>query len=156
MDYEPIFRIANLYPMPFWLLMILAPTWPTTKRIISSLWIFVPLAVAYSALLIFAVAGGNAATGNAMNNVDLASLVSAAGIANLLGTVPGATVGWIHFLAFDLFVGRWMYLDSRKCGITPWIMWLPILFTLLAGPMGWLIYMLIRAVTDRRDKRKPA
>ena len=43
------------------------------------------------------------------------------GIAGLLGTPTGATIGWIHFLAFDLFVGRWVYLDSRTRQITAWV-----------------------------------
>ena len=44
------------------------------------------------------------------------------GIAALLGSPVGATIAWMHFLAFDLFVGRWIYLDSRERGIAAWIM----------------------------------
>ena len=34
-------------------------------------------------------------------------------VAALLGTPAGATIAWAHFLAFDLFVGRWIYLDAH-------------------------------------------
>lgn len=42
-------------------------------------------------------------------------------IAALLGTATGATIAWAHFLAFDVFVGRWVFLDARERGISPWI-----------------------------------
>ena len=41
------------------------------------------------------------------------------GVAALLGTPVGAAAGWAHFIAFDLFVGRWMYLDARERGLHP-------------------------------------
>ncbi|MCB0074886.1 MAG: DUF4281 domain-containing protein, partial [Caldilineaceae bacterium] len=54
--------------------------------------------------------------------------------------------GWVHFLAFDLFVGRWVYLDSRARGITAWLV-SPILFVvLMLGPLGFLLYMAVRAL----------
>jgi hypothetical protein len=65
-------------------------------------------------------------------------------IAPMLGTPEGATVAWVHFLAFDLFVGRWVYLDARARGITPWLT-SPLLFlTLMLGPAGLLGHLLVR------------
>jgi Domain of unknown function (DUF4281) len=66
------------------------------------------------------------------------------GLAALLGSPVGATIGWLHFLAFDLFVGRWIYLDSRERGITAWVI-APVLFlTLMLGPCGFLLYLMVR------------
>ena len=67
-------------------------------------------------------------------------------VLTVLGTPAGATVGWVHFLAFDLFVGRWVYLDSRARGISAWLV-SPILFVVLMfGPLGFLIYVAARAL----------
>ena len=67
----------------------------------------------------------------------------------LLGSPAGATVGWIHFLAFDLFVGRWAYLDSLERNIHPLVM-APILFLILMfGPLGFLFYLAARAIAAR-------
>jgi hypothetical protein len=68
------------------------------------------------------------------------------GVATLLGSPVGATIAWVHFLTFDLFVGRWIYLDSRERQISAWIM-APVLFlTLILGPVGFLFYLVVRAL----------
>jgi Domain of unknown function (DUF4281) len=71
---------------------------------------------------------------------------SLSGIATLLGTPAGATIAWVHFLAFDLFVGRWVYLDSRKKQISPLIVSPILFFVLMLGPLGFLAYLLLRLV----------
>jgi Domain of unknown function (DUF4281) len=72
-------------------------------------------------------------------------------IAALLGTLYGATVSWAHFLAFDLFVGRWVYLDSRERKISSWYI-SPILFlVLMLGPLGLLLYLLTRSIFSAQD-----
>lgn len=71
-------------------------------------------------------------------------------IAALLGTPAGATIGWIHFLAFDLFVGRWVYLDSRERNSSAWLV-SPILFVVLMfGPIGLLLYLVVRRFATRQ------
>ncbi len=105
---ETLFQLANLYIMPFWLLMIFLPHWSWTKRIIGSLWFIAPLAIAYALLIIPQMGGGGGGlVADLMNPTT-------EGLAKLLGNPAGVAVGWIHFLAFDLFVGRWEYLDSRE------------------------------------------
>ncbi|MFN8491450.1 MAG: ABA4-like family protein [Caldilineaceae bacterium] len=129
-----LFQFANLWIMPFWLLMIVLPHWGWTKRIIGSFWIVAPLLLAY-ALLVLPQA---LAVLPALLNPTIP------GIAALLGTPAGAAIGWIHFLAFDLFVGRWVYLDSRTRQLTAWLA-SPILFLILMfGPFGLLLYLLVR------------
>jgi hypothetical protein len=59
-------------------------------------------------------------------------------ITKLLGDRNGAAVGWIHFLSSDLFVGRWIYLDSLERGKTARV---SLLATCLAGPLGLLSYL---------------
>jgi hypothetical protein len=52
--------------------------------------------------------------------------------------------GWIHYLAFDLFVGSWEARDARDRGV-PYLALVPCLvLTFLFGPAGWLLYLLIR------------
>jgi len=133
---ETIFALGNFVVLPFWLLMIFAPGWAWTRRIIASPWIAAPPAILY--LLMFGMLAQGAAGGPPL---DLAVFGSASGVASLLSNPAGATVGWMHFLTFDLFVGRWAYLDSRERGLSPWLMG-PVLFAILiAGPLGFLIYL---------------
>src|SRR5690348_6109606 len=112
-----LFSLSNLLVMPFWLLMIALPHWRWTQRIMRS-----PLVSAAPALLYAALVLPRA--GELL--LALAS-PTAGGVAALLGTPAGATIGWAHFLAFDLFVGRWVYLDSRERAVSAWLM-APVLF----------------------------
>ena len=65
----------------------------------------------------------------------------------LLFSNPWALLaGWVHYLAFDLFVGSWEVRDSQARGIPHWLV-LPCLFlTFMFGPAGWLLYMAVRVV----------
>jgi hypothetical protein len=140
---ETIFSLSSLLVMPFWLLMIALPHWRWTSRLMRS-----PLVCAAPALLYLALALPR--IGELLAAVARPTLP---GIAAVLGTPAGATLAWAHFLAFDLFVGRWIYLDSRERGLSAWIM-APLLFlTLMLGPIGFLGYLAVRAITNARQPR---
>jgi hypothetical protein len=129
-----LFDASFLLVAPFWLLMIALPGWRVTGRVIASPWIAAPAAALYLALVIPGLPG-------VLGAVSSPSLEA---IAPMLGTPEGATVAWAHFLAFDLFVGRWVYLDARARGMTPWLT-SPLLFlTLMLGPAGLLGHLLVR------------
>jgi hypothetical protein len=131
---ETLFKIGNLSILSFWVLMILLPRWRVTKRLIGSPLICAAPAALYAALVIPRFAE----IWPAVSNPELP------GISALLGSPVGATIAWLHFLAFDLFVGRWIYLDGRDRGITSWVM-APVLFlTLMLGPCGFLLYLIAR------------
>ncbi len=72
-----------------------------------------------------------------------------------LFTVDGLLLaGWIHYLAFDLFVGSWIVSDSRSQSIHHLII-VPVLFaTFMAGPAGLVGYLLIRSVATLVAKRR--
>lgn len=60
------------------------------------------------------------------------------------------TAGWIHYLAFDLLIGCWIKRNSLRHGI-PHIVIVPVLFvTLMLGPVGLLLYLLIRTIKTKR------
>jgi hypothetical protein len=61
-------------------------------------------------------------------------------------------VAWAHLLAFDLFVGRWAYLDSRQHDISAWIASPLLFFILMAGPLGFLVYLGGRTAVLRRKQ----
>lgn len=142
---ETLFNLSNLFIMPFWLMMILLPHWRWTQRIMATLWPIVPLAAVYAVLLLTQM-GGDAAESLMNPTIN--------GIAALLGTPAGAAVGWIHFLAFDLFVGRWAYLDSRQRQLSAWFVSPTLFFVLMAGPLGLLLYLAVRWGEEKVKSRK--
>lgn len=137
---ETIFQLSSLLVMPFWLLMILLPHWRRTKRIMASLWTVVAAALLYAIL----VAPHFVLLLSKFLNPTLET------ISALLGQPEFALVGWVHFLAFDLFVGRWAYLDSREHGLSVWIVSPILFFVLMFGPLGLLLYLATRRLLLRR------
>lgn len=137
---ERIFELTNLVVLPFWLLMIALPRARVTGRVMRAPWVSALLAAVYVTLVAPRVA----------TLLPLLARPTLASVASLLGTPEGATLAWVHFLAFDLFVGRWMYLDARERGVPALALSPVLLLTLLFGPAGLLAYLGVRAATGRR------
>jgi hypothetical protein len=131
---DSIFSQSVLLVAPFWILMIFAPTWSWTERLADSHLIVLPAAFLYG-LLVATQIDTVAATLFSPTLVDLMALLS---------SELGTTTAWVHFLAFDLFVGRWIYRDGRDREMPPYLL-SPLLFlTLLFGPVGFLGYCILR------------
>jgi hypothetical protein len=131
-----LFRLSNFLVLPFWALMILLPRWRWTTRIIRSAFVSAAPAVLYAALVLPRL-------GEIWPAVSQPTL---SGVAALLASPAGATIAWVHFLALDLFVGRWIYLDSQQRRASAWLI-APVLFlTLMLGPAGFLFYLFVRYV----------
>ncbi|KAA2253849.1 DUF4281 domain-containing protein [Solihabitans fulvus] len=137
---ESLFGVTFLAALPFWALLILAPTWSWTRRVAASPLIVLPPLVIYAVLVL----------------PDLATVLPAVthpqfdGIRTLLGSGTGAAIAWAHFIAFDLFVGRFLYLDSRRRDIHPLVMAPLMVLTILLAPLGLLAYLAVRRPVSRR------
>lgn len=141
-----LFSTSGLLVMPFWLLMVLAPRWRWTERVVRSPAIVAGPVILYAALVLPRVL----ALAPALARPELAT------IAGLLGTPVGATIAWAHFLALDLFAGRWIYLDGRARDLSPWVVSPVLVATLLFAPLGLAAYaavLLARRVPVRSAVR---
>lgn len=140
---DTIFSLSSLLVLPLWGLMILLPHWRWTRRLMQSPLSFVAPALLYAALVLPELG----TVWPVVTNPTLPALIA------LLSTPVGATIGWVHFLAFDLFVGRWAYLDSQERGISALLM-APVLFLILMiGPAGLLLYLALRMVEPLLRRR---
>ena len=140
---EILFELSGLLTLPFWVLMLLLPGRRLTERAVRSPWIAAGPAVLYALLVL----------PHFVEHAPVLMRPELGKIANLLGSPAGATISWAHFLAFDLFVGRWIYLDGRRRSASAWLM-APVLFlTLLFGPLGFLLHLCLRRAFGRS---KPA
>jgi hypothetical protein len=129
-----LFSLTFTVAAPFWALMILLPHWSWTRRIIGSPLIVVPPLLIYAVLVL----------GSLTEVLPAVASPTLGGVRELLGTADGAAAGWAHMIAFDLFVGRWSYLDSRARGIPALVMAPVLLLTILLGPIGLLVYLLVQ------------
>ncbi len=139
-----LFRLSNLLVLPFWALMILLPRWRWTARILRSPFVSAAPALIYAQLVL-----------PRLDTIWPAiARPTLTGVAALLGSPEGATIAWVHFLAFDLFIGRWIYLDSQERRLSA-LLTAPVLFlALMLGPLGFLLYLVIRAVATSREAGK--
>jgi hypothetical protein len=62
--------------------------------------------------------------------------------------------GWIHYLAFDLFVGAWEVRDAQRQGIHHLLVIPCLLATLMAGPAGLALYWLLRVLVGFVKQRQ--
>lgn len=125
-----LFNIANAYVLPFWLAMVFLPNWNLTKKVIGSYWFVLPLIGLYLYYLIVTVDPEAAAT---LSNPQLAD------IAKFFGEEGAAGAGWMHFLAMDLFIGRWIYWQGQEKKI-----WTAhsLILCLFFGPVGLLSHII--------------
>ena len=129
-----LFTLTFAVAAPFWALMILLPRWSWTARIVGSPLIVLPVLVIYALVVI-------PAFGEVLPAVVSPTL---GGVRDLLGTADGAAAAWAHMIAFDLFVGRWSWLDSRERHVPALVMAPVLVLTILLGPFGLLAYLALR------------
>lgn len=142
---ETLFSLASATALLGWALLALAvflrarAPLVTAARLVAAL-----LAGLYVALLVRGVALGPGLP-------EGAGFSTLAGVEALFARREAILGGWVHFLAFDLFVGSWEAEDAGKRRMPGWLI-LPCLFlTLMAGPAGLLLYLLLAA--GWRDRR---
>jgi hypothetical protein len=133
---EILFSFCGLLAFAGWSLLILAPGWAAR---FPSAWI-VPavIAVVYTAIVAMRFPSAEGGFG------------SLADVARLFQDPWMLLAGWIHYLAFDLFIGAWEVRDARRLGL-PHLLVIPcLLLTFLFGPAGLLAYLVLRAGMRRR------
>ncbi len=137
---DALFAVVNPIPLPAWLLLLVAPRWRFTLPLVRLL--IVPmLAIAYITLI---AARFGASSG------DFSSL---AGVQRLFADPHTLLAGWVHYLAFDLFVGAWIVEDALARRVPFWARIVPLPLTLMFGPAGLLLYLVLRQITAANKTR---
>lgn len=66
-------------------------------------------------------------------------------VATLLGSREMLLAGWVHYLAFDLFIGGWIAAEADKIGLNRIVQAPILLATFMLGPIGLATFLLIKA-----------
>ena len=141
---DTLFQIANPIALLGWAGLIFAPFAPRLTDALATLIIPLLMSVAYSALILAywsCVTGGYDSLPNVM----------------ALFTDPHiALAGWVHYLAFDLFVGAWATRTARAEAI-PHLLTLPHLALIfLFDPAGFLTFHAMRLAFRLNAQSKAA
>ena len=135
---EGLFSLCNTLVLPAWLLLIFAPRWQRVTPLVAT-WV-VPVALGLVYLGIMATQLGTAEGG----------FQSLAGVGSLFSNPWVLLAGWVHYLAFDLFVGAWEVRDSARTGV-PHLWVVPCLaLTFMLGPVGLVAYFALRVGWKRQ------
>ncbi|NRQ36210.1 DUF4281 domain-containing protein [Nonomuraea sp. NN258] len=114
--------------------MILAPTWSFTRRIAGSPLMVLPT-LAVDLVLLVPLLG---------DFWPVVTRPTLAGLQQLVADPRALAALWAQIIAWDLLVGRWMYLDSREHRVHPLLMAPLLVATVLLSPLALPIYLAIR------------
>jgi heme A synthase len=139
MSPDTIFQICSTIAMIGWLLLIIvSPFLQGIDKFLIS--VIITLFCIVYAWLIFQV----------FSPADMKSFGSLDGVMTLFQNKTLVTAGWVHYLAFDLMTGIWIKKNSMKYGISHWILIPCLFFTFMLGPLGLLLYLLIRTIKSKQ------
>ncbi len=144
MSNEQLFSLATSTAMLGWLVLLISPLVPRWAEWISGRIIPVTLAVLYSALILVSWSSAEGGFG------------SLSEVMTLFTQAEVVLAGWLHYLAFDLFIGAWECRTARTEGIRFWLVIPCLVLTFLFGPAGLLAFMTLRMINQLNSTARPA
>ncbi len=138
MPLETLFSLAGGLAVAGWLVLAVAPRWALGSRLVAPVVVAGLLGLAYAVLIVRGLPGAEGGFG------------SLAEVAKLFQDETLLLAGWIHYLAFDLFVGAWEVRDAQRLGIHHGLVLPCLLLTLMLGPVGLLLYLALRSRKEVR------
>lgn len=136
-----LFELTFLLAAPVWLLMILAPGRRITDRVAASPLTVLPVLAVYLVLVIPVFPELWAAVSSP--DLDV--------FRELTASANGAAGVWAQIIAWDLLLGQWMYRESRRLALSPYLTSPLLLFTILLSPLALLLFLPVRAVARHRQ-----
>ena len=139
MSPDSIFQTCSTIAMVGWIvLLIISPFWSSFDKFLIG--IIITLFTIVYAWLIFQV----------FTPGDFEKFGSLNGVMELFTDKTAVTAGWVHYLAFDLLTGIWIKKNAQKYNIHHLILIPCLLLTFMLGPMGLLLYLLVRLIKTKQ------
>jgi len=133
---ETVFSFATFIAMFGWILLVVVPGDPRAKLLTG---IIIPLTL--SAIYLVFIFLHFADTPGGFGSLAEVKL--------LFGKDELLLAGWVHYLAFDLFIGAWESRDSQRLQIPRLVMIPCYVMTFMLGPIGLLFYFAIRTAKTK-------
>ncbi len=138
---DAIFSGANTLALMSWLALITLPRW-RWLRLVLQVGVVLGLCLLYAVLIqayFFKVEGGGFFTLNAVQKLFTSREI--------------ALAGWIHYLAFDLFVGLWIAQRADFMGLSRWLQAPILITTFMFGPIGLMAFAVVFLATRLNEGR---
>ena len=134
MTADNFYSYASVLIFVPWALLIFAPRWRFTEP------------VAFGSALLLSLAAAWFTFNFLSNGENDGSLLTLEGLKNLFRSQSMILTGWFNYLSFCLLVGIWQVHDARQEKISHFAVAPGLVLTMLAGPAGLLVYLVIRAL----------
>lgn len=131
-----LYFIINAAVLPAWALLIFAPRWSVTHKVVHSVLYPVLFGIFYLILMIYMASANPEGSGGSFTSIE--------GVQSLFSHPLGLVIGWAHYLVFDLFIGAWIARDGLRRGIKHVFIVPCILLSFIVGPIGLLLYVIVR------------
>ena len=132
---ETFFQTTNTLALLAWIALILFPGRRAVSGIACAIVVPAALAVTYAAIIGWKLAGGGPPPGD---------LTTIAGLQAAFADPWVFAAAWVHYLAFDMVVGAWIARDAVRLGVAWPLRTAALGLTFLAGPVGFLLHVLVR------------
>lgn len=146
MTLEQIFSFCSTLSLMGWAGLMLAPRWHITRDWVAP--VIAPLMIGMVYIWLM------------MNNFGLAPADSGFGsltqVTALFAVPELVLAGWIHYLAFDLFVGAWEVKDAQEEGVHHLAVVPCLVLTLMAGPAGLVLYCIVKLAYRAARRSHPS
>ncbi len=141
---EMIYLWLNFGILPFWLVLIFFPQSSICKYLVTSIFPYLILSILY----VYLIFDNYQNEYNFLANFNLYMGIDE--LTNLFNNEAFLITFWIHFLAVNLFCGSWIVKDSLKLTMHKLFVLIPLLITYFIGPLGLLIYWMLRIFFAKR------
>ena len=141
---ETLYMWINLGVLPFWFILIMFPQSHLSRIFVTSIIPFFILSSVYTFILYKSYLIGYDFDGNFSLYLGLSEL------SRLFEDHLYIMIFWTHFIAINLFIGGWIVKDSQKFSINKVLMAVPLIVTYLIGPIGLVLYWIIRIFYVKR------
>lgn len=136
LDPHSAFSIAGTIAILGWLGLLAALFVPAARSFAQSVaTIAIPALLAIAYLLLLSQSWGQTPDGG---------FGSMEAVRALFANDSALAAGWLHYLAFDLFVGAWIVRSGLQQRIHPLLVVSCLPLTFLAGPAGLLLFLALR------------
>ena len=119
--------------------LFLSPPWRSAIWTGTSIAVPGLIGVAYAILIGRGLRSG---TGGGFGSIEA--------VRRLFGDDAALAAGWLHYIAFDLFVGTWIAAEGLDAGASRLLVLPCLLLTFLFGPLGLLVFLMLRLVLTGR------
>ena len=144
LTFENIYLWTNFGILPLWLMLIIIPNSKFTQFFVNSIIVPLILSATYTYIIYQTILMDEPIFDFFKLYLNIDNLYT------LFATESFLLVFWLHFLTLNLFLGSWISRDGIKYNMPRSLVFVPLILVYLAGPLGLVLYWIIRVFYAKR------